>query len=195
MRDWIRSHLSDAQGAYLIRPIFSCKWLKSAEHVYIVYSIASNLQLNAPMSILLTVNDELRKLSSELCYNYWRRQTRGLENPVIICIYAHLESVRQIELIILFFLINVCLNTLRKILNVSTGDASPVFPGKVIYCLLLNYSCQFFLITIFQLSWHLEHKWTHKKTQSGKTQLFWWNISKTQKAQHLAFQSCTDGFK
>lgn len=48
------------------------------------------------MSIPLTVNDELRRLSSEL-YIYWRRQMRGLETPVIICISAHLESVRQLN--------------------------------------------------------------------------------------------------
>lgn len=66
------------------------------------------------------------------------------------------------------FLINVCLNKLRKNIKCfpfTTGDASTVFPGKVIYCLLLNYSCQFFLITIIQLSWHFEHKLTHKKAK------------------------------
>lgn len=70
--------------------IFSRKWLKCAEPHYLFCSIASNFKLNAPMSILLTVNDKLRQLFSELCYIYWRRQTRALETPVTTCIDAHL---------------------------------------------------------------------------------------------------------
>lgn len=84
---------------------------------------------------------------------------RRIETQVVMHIRSLLVPVRQLNWLYKFLLINVGLNKLKKILNaflIIRGCEKLFFSVKAIYCAPLNYSCQFFLITIFQLSWHLE---------------------------------------